>query len=249
MPLLQTDSTSVFFAHVPKTGGTSVEDYLQQHYGPLSLYDPDWLGRKAAGLPRKFPCSEQHLVWADARTLFDTKPDLVFGLVRDPLQRAISEYRFQARSFPHMQRLTQRGFSVWLAVMEAAYRRDPYVMDNHLRPQSDFLPHEATVFRLEEGMEPVVDWLQTHLGGVAGQVPHAQKSAECPTLQDRIAPSKADMARITRLYHKDYVRFGYQHPIGGFEFATLYRPAPVKHTLYAMVKGRKVTRAYRRKYI
>ena len=39
MPLAHWNNCSIFFAHVPKTGGSSVEDYLIRRFGPLSIID------------------------------------------------------------------------------------------------------------------------------------------------------------------------------------------------------------------
>ena len=39
MPLACHNGQSIFFAHDPKAGGSSVEDYLIQRFGPLSLID------------------------------------------------------------------------------------------------------------------------------------------------------------------------------------------------------------------
>ena len=117
MPLLHSKAATVYYAHVPKAGGTSIEDYLIAQFGPLSLYDPYWTARSQPGWPQKFACSDQHLVWADACALMESPPDLVFGMVRDPLGRVISEYRFQSRHNRKMGWLTRRGFSVWLAVL------------------------------------------------------------------------------------------------------------------------------------
>ena len=36
MPLAHWNNCSIFFAHVPKTGGSSVEDYLIRRFGPLA---------------------------------------------------------------------------------------------------------------------------------------------------------------------------------------------------------------------
>lgn len=35
----------------------------------------------------------------------------------------------------------------------------PYDLDNHPRLANGLVPHDATVFRLDDGMEPVVAWL------------------------------------------------------------------------------------------
>ena len=43
--------------------------------------------------------------------------------------------------------------------------KEPFLYDNHLRPQSDIVPEGAAIFRLEEGLAPLV----AHLDSLAGK--------------------------------------------------------------------------------
>ncbi|WP_425093904.1 sulfotransferase family 2 domain-containing protein [Tropicimonas sp. S265A] len=214
MPVLSTQAGLLYFAHVPKTGGTSVEEYIIGNYGPLELIDRGWHEARLQGerAGARFRCSDQHLVWADALTLLPRAPDTVFGIVRDPVARIISEYRFQVRFRPQLRWLTRMGFSVWLAALLRAARIDPYICDNHIRPQADFLPPEARVFRLEEGLDTLPGWIAEHCGppAVGLDMHHSQKA---PTGQSRpIVPSRYDLRLIKGFYAVDYTRFGYPDP-------------------------------------
>lgn len=214
MPALEHGGKLVFFAHVPKSGGTSVEDYLSSAYGPLSLYDRDWHDARLRGerADAHYPCSDQHRSWADALPELARNPDLVFGIVRDPWTRLLSEFKFQKRFRPRHKFVTRLGFSVWLATMEHALRANPYICDNHIRPQTDFLPDEAMVFHLENGLGELERWLSDHLGPPAHSdgMPHSQKDAGRPRRKPH--PRRADMRRAMRMYREDYQRFGYAFP-------------------------------------
>lgn len=214
MPALSTQAGLLYFAHVPKTGGTSVEEYLIRNYGALDLIDRGWHEARLRGerADARFQCSDQHLVWEDALTCLPQPPDMVFGVVRDPVKRLISEYRFQIHYRPKLRWLTRLGFSAWLAAMLRAARRDPYICDNHIRPQTDFLPSEAKVFRLEEGLSALPGWVADQVGppAVGLEMHHSQKA---PEEQARpIVPSRRALKAIKTFYAVDYARFGYAPP-------------------------------------
>ena len=157
------------------------------------------------------PNSPQHLVWEDVAKTLPRPPDEVFAVVRDPVMRLVSEHQWQRhrRSGTVLGRaLAFLPFSLWLGLMLEAARLHPHVFDNHLRPQSDFVPRGARLFRLEDGLEPVATWLKKTAGAPdAGDVfPHA--------LPARTRPSVAACCKsmIARAHAIDYARFGYPCP-------------------------------------
>ena len=88
MPIVQTPKGLIFFAHVPKTGGSSVEEYLVRRFGgPLSLIDNNKnKGVRGTGLIT--PAT--HLAVTDLRELLP-RLHYSFAVVRDPLSRLQSE--------------------------------------------------------------------------------------------------------------------------------------------------------------
>jgi hypothetical protein len=216
MPSVEINGRLIYFAHCPKAGGTSVERFMVDRWGDSVRllgwgWDRRWAGRgERAG---EVPSSPQHYVWKDARRALPREPDEVFTVVRDPVTRMVSEYRYQREG-----RLTglfgrpvrTLGFSTWLRLMFALAERNPYTHDNHFRSQVDFLPSEGVrVFRLEDGLRPVLAWL----AGLAEEyppeaVPHDLKSArEAP-----VVPTASDKGLIFRRFSADYRRFGYPQP-------------------------------------
>ena len=156
------------------------------------------------------PCSPQHLIWEDALRTLPVRPDTVFAVVRDPATRLQSEYRWQrsARRGTRLGRaLARLPFSLWLRLMLAMAARHPHAFDNHLRPQADFIPYTARIFRLEDGLEPVIAWLADETGLIGPtRIPHAIPTGS----GDSLAP--ADAARIAQAHARDYQRFGYAAP-------------------------------------
>lgn len=213
MPSLTLDDRLIWFAHCPKAGGTSIETLLVNTWadqvGHLRWgWDLWW--KRGGWREASPPCSPQHLVWRDAEQILPTAPDLVFALVRDPATRMMSEYRYQRR----YRRGTWAGrafallpFPIWIRVMLAVAQRNPYAFDNHLRPQSDFIPVHARVFRLEDGIGPVVDWLgQVTQTGDLAVPPQMLKTAPGPR------PALGTLALIGAVFAEDYARFGYTTP-------------------------------------
>lgn len=216
MPSLTLPSRLIWFAHCPKTGGTSVEQAMVARWGDAVGHlhwgwDRWWAGGgwRVADPPN----SPQHLVWADAVAVLPRAPDAVFALVRDPAARMASEYRWQRahrRGSRAGRALARLPFSLWLRLMLAMARRNPFAFDNHFRPQAEFVPVSAVVFRLEDGLSEVFAWLAETTGTKdVVAPPHALNTGgAAPALQG------TDLARIATAFAEDYARFGYPRPVG-----------------------------------
>lgn len=214
MPSLTLPDRLIWFAHCPKAGGTSVEQAMVARWGDAVGHlhwgwDIWW--RQGGWRVADPPNSPQHLVWEDARLVLPRAPDAVFAVVRDPVARMASEHRWQRRG----RRATRLGravawlpFPLWLRVMLSAARRHAHVFDNHFQPQSLFVPETAVVFRLEQGLAPVLQWLGATTGaeGALENIPHAIPSGAGP----EVAPEEA--ALIGQVFAADYARFGYGPP-------------------------------------
>lgn len=216
MPSLTLDGRLIYFAHCPKAGGTSVERFMVERWGnAVGMLGWGWDRKWAREGERagEIPSSPQHYVWEDARRVLPRAPDHVFTVVRDPVARMVSEYRYQQAgrlTRPFGRPLRGLGFGAWLRLMFAMADRNPYTHDNHFRPQTDLVPKgEVTVFRLEDGLDPVFAWLCRLAGAPAPEVPpHDLKAAN----GRRVMPSEADKALIYLRFRSDYARFGYAPP-------------------------------------
>ncbi len=215
MPSLSLPDRLIWFAHCPKAGGTSVEQFMVARWGPAVghlHWGWDLWWRRGGWRVADPPNSPQHLTWRDALQQLPDAPDTVFAVVRDPVARMASEYRWQR----HGRRGTRMGkllsylpFSVWLRLMLAAADRNPHSFDNHFRPQDDFVPETARVFRLEDGLDVVAVWLAEMAGEPLepGEgFPHMLSTRE------RTAITEDDCALIGAVYAADFTRFGYSLP-------------------------------------
>lgn len=213
MPSLSCADKLIWFAHCPKAGGTSIEQFMVARWGAAVghlHWGWDLWWRKGGWRNAEPPNSPQHLIWRDAKRQLPRPPDVVFALIRDPVARMASEYRWQRRG----RRGTRAGkllarlpFPLWLRLMLAVAHRNPYAFDNHFQLQSAFIPQGATVFRLEDGLGPVRDWLGSVTGtGALSPMPHAIPSGP----KTAVAPREA--ALIGAAFAEDYARFGYPCP-------------------------------------
>lgn len=213
MPIVRIANALVYYAHVPKCAGSSVEDYLARRFGPLAFLD-----RRHLAIPepaRWSRTSPQHADWAAIERLFP--PGFLtaaFAVVRHPLDRAVSAYRFQAEVEGTVP--DGMGFGEWLDAEARARAETPYRSDNHSRPQVDFLPPENTlpcqIFHLEHGLDALIPWLDTLAGNQDG--PRAMGHAnEAGALRRKdigpVTPTPEDHAKIAKIYAQDFQRLNY----------------------------------------
>ena len=195
MPVISISGKQVMFIHVPKTGGSSIEARLAE-IGPVRL------GAGNAG--NGFPCSPQHFHGALLEQLFGAEDfDWAFMIVRHPVSRMVSQYRYETAK--RGQPSHAPPFTLWLRETLLARRGDPYVRDNHMRPQHEFEAFGAAVFRFEAGLDASLAALGRAVGvSVEGVCHWRKRSAPTP-----VEPSAADVAMIRQAYAEDFERYGY----------------------------------------
>ncbi len=206
MPIYVKDDRSVLFVHVPKAGGSTLERMFRQAGWTEHLRET----RRTD--PQVFPlwrCSPQHLHADLLQAIFDLeKFDVVFMVTREPLARFRSEYAMRHTQDP---RTDAAAVEEWADRVLGRYERNPFVLDNHLRPQHEFEVPVGERYRLEQGLEAIVaDLNARHDLGLGPRVPHALSSQK----RSGIASSDVELsprlrARLEELYAEDFHRYGY----------------------------------------
>ena len=206
MPILQFEGRNILYMHVPKTAGTSVEAWLHS-LAPLHLS-----ATYTGGWTNTFRCSPQHLDADDIRRLFaDGFFAYAFMFVRNPYARLESEYRFLCCDDKIRQLPSDHGsrppFARWAVRELRAAEQDPWILDNHLRPQWEFVYPGADCFKMEDGLAKGLTKAAARIGAPPPEtVPALNRTAgkDIETIWD--AESR-DL--VARRYARDFKEFGY----------------------------------------
>lgn len=209
MPIFRIGQQLHYYAHIPKCGGSSVEQYLSDRFGALGFYNRQFHAVRTE--PERWSkTSAQHVDWA---TLTSLVPEAwiasAFTVVRHPVARAVSSFQFQrdVEGLIGADETFDDWFSRWVDERSARL----YAFDNHLRPQSDIAPAWATVFPLEAGLDALVPYLDGLAGdeGGARSIPFTNKS-KGDHAGARPVPSERTLRLIGEVYAEDFRRYGYR---------------------------------------
>ena len=163
MPIIRHGGRLIHFAHVPKCAGTAVARYVTNRTGPMAFWESRFLS--VPPHQRWTKSSPQHVPLAALERLFPPGFfDASFAVVRHPADRLAAVYLFQLEKEGSVP--PDLGFDSWLDGLGAPgdpAAADPFRLDNHTRPMQDFVPLDAAVFRIEDGMDRVQAWLDTAL--------------------------------------------------------------------------------------
>lgn len=203
MPIFRVNNELHCFAHVPKCAGTTIEAHLVNRFGPLGLL----------GTEKGFNVSLQHLTWAQVTSVVpEIWIDSSFAVVRHPLARFVSAYNMRLSQVhpPFPREISITDFLDWA---EVRLHKHPALLDNHLRPQVDFMSQETRVFRLEEGLAAVIADLDRIFGARPDLPPlghhdfHDPETEKLFDVTDRLPAGVAE--RVAQIYAVDYARFDY----------------------------------------
>ena len=131
-------------------------------------------------------------------------------MVRHPVKRLVSAFQFQVEVEGTVAPLwsVDEWFDDWLKRAAA----EPFLYDSHIRPMADLVPADAAVFRMEDGLDPIVghlDWLAGNKDGERTIAPENVRRKAMPADAARLTPSPETLARIADYYAEDFRRFGY----------------------------------------
>jgi len=203
MPVFSKDGNVVFFVHVPKTGGRTIEARFQASGFRLSYIDME-----AGGLNCVRLCSPQHMDAAQYTRIFDlSKFDFMFAVVREPLSRLKSELGMHLQ---HNFRNSVTQNDKWVLEALTGYQANPYLYDNHLRPQYEFIAPGVDVFRFEDGLDSILAEVQrrnSDISLVPGNTRIGSREERSGFSSSEIALSENMTQRIREFYAADYERY------------------------------------------
>lgn len=203
MPIFFRDNIRILYIHVPKTGGTAVEFFFAANGFGTAYLDR---GNEPGNLNPVRVCSPQHMESAILSRVFRLSAfDYVFMTVRHPLARFVSEYnmrRSEGVALPEINRSVKQLLS--------RYKDDPYLLDNHIRPQSEFWVPGCDVFKQEDGFGP--RWVDSLSRRVQSEF--SSRHLETPMKFDSGGASVVDLdeesvALLRAFYREDLNKFAY----------------------------------------
>lgn len=198
MPVYRIGSKTVLFIHIPKTAGMAMGAHLAG--AGKAAFEQRIAFRGGTFGPRHQPAAVLEKIFLPEMI------DYAFMVVRHPVARLVSEYRYQRRHGTiQLSRLRMFGFDAWLRYALFRLKSNPDWRVGHFRPQALYECFDCEVFRYEEGLEPVTRRL-SELTGVAipSSPPPANVSVPRP-----VRISRASLDLIAEYYEADFRRFGY----------------------------------------
>jgi Sulfotransferase family len=142
MPVMVREEAAVLFIHIPKCGGSSFEQGMSNR-GWRELLSIRGISTKQLKFMR---CSPQHMhAELLIRIIYPELFNNIVTLVREPVSRLKSEYAWQ-----QVQGITNLSPEIWIEHVFAEFAKNPFIYDNHIRPQNEFILDKGLIFRLEE---------------------------------------------------------------------------------------------------
>jgi hypothetical protein len=196
MPFYRINGKDVIFIHIPKTGGTSVNGILMRH------------GRRFLHYTEKIPglrVSPQHFhAEILSSLLHGYSVDYLFSVVRNPIDRLRSEYRMRVKT----NSASGMSFDRWWADNSRKYETNPFHLDNHLRPQVEFILDGCEIFKLEDGLNLAMDRVFMRIG--LTEMPPHNHVRKGDTVD--IQMSAETVESVLSFYRADFEAFSYTHP-------------------------------------
>ncbi|CAH7428144.1 hypothetical protein VCHA48O428_90027 [Vibrio chagasii] len=201
MPIIVNDKNEIIlFSHIPKNGGTSVENALKNNY-EMTLYNHD-SSYFINGV------SPQHIEYRVLSKIIPTKMiEKSFAVVRNPVNRIVSEYKYTVERNRRIKLLFDINEFVSFSIKKSQGNRK--FQDNHIRPQVDFVFDGMSIYKLETDMGSLSNDLKSKFDFYfASEIPHSNKSTH--KVDEEL--SDASLKVISEYYKEDFERFGYQVP-------------------------------------
>jgi len=193
MPILrELNGEQVLFLHIPKTAGTSLKSHLAVNVE--LVFDLKF--------QEELPCPPQHFHLELLTKLGVTKIcSSKFAVVRHPIDRFISEYTYRKKVDAKFKYFS---FGAFVIFCKYVYAKNPYLLANHIRLQSDFLDDSIRIFKLEDGINLVLEAYPSLFNKSNSELNWKNRSPSNIVEIDKVIFDK-----LRTFYLKDFTQLGY----------------------------------------
>jgi hypothetical protein len=198
MPIFKNKNNDfILFIHIPKSGGTSINTIIERasHLHGISL------------TRGSLPVAPQHFHAALLSQVgYADIAHGSFAITREPLNRLVSEYQYRCKNSPFIKKLFD--FETFARFSIDEYDNNSYILDNHIRPQNQFVLPDTKTYKYEDGLfQAMEDISGSFFVEVKGTIRHENRS---PHITVKL--SQAGYQKVLSFYADDYKRFGYLNP-------------------------------------
>ena len=204
MPIFYNKDSSVLFVHIPKCGGTSLELAIQKSGYSIALLDS---GIKSETF-KFWKCSPQHFHYKMLNSFVNVESiKFKFAIVRNPYDRIISEYVMRNKNVNIDKR---PNMSSWIKNIFSRFKKNNYILDNHIRPQVDFIHRDMHIYKLEDGLSQLYLALETANFYIdKNKISHVKHYSSVGLVPKDIHLSEDDKYLIYEFYKEDFNALGY----------------------------------------
>ena len=206
MPFITLAGKNMLYMHIPKNGGTTVESWLAT-VAPLHFSTDYNLGYSPT-----FRSTPQHFTADDIQKLFaEGFFSYSFLFARNPYNRIESEYR-HLHKIGHLKKSLKNLFIIptfdqWTKESLQKIKSDPWIWDNHLRPQWEYIYPSSDIYKMEDGLLNGIKSVAIKMGVTPpSELPHLNHTRDV-----KVATRWSDESRllVQKYYARDFKEFGY----------------------------------------
>lgn len=209
MPILFKENKFCHFAHIPKCGGISIEKYCRDIGLKIGFLDNYYVSKPA---PQPWTLSSpQHVDgYSLTRLIPLTFFNFGFAVVRDPISRFISAFKWQKFRERKIKKSIDINTFISEELVHIVNKIGQY--DNHFLPQIKFFVKDLnyTVFSLAQNLEPVKKFIDNEFLGFDAdtKMGHHNKTVDVPSSVNLNSELTDISLKILRdIYSEDYEKF------------------------------------------
>lgn len=210
MPVYVKKDKVVLFVHIPKTGGSSVNELFVS-----SGWDRFFYGKNIDDTHKKlryvYKSTPQHWEKKVLKNVFRTNRfTAMFCISRHPISRFKSEFAYRNKDLSKDQ-LTKRFVTKWLLRNLWQYFKNRNHKDNHLKPQSRFIFKGIATYKSESGFQQIFEQLNRDFNlDLPTTRELRKKNSETFSIQSKDVPISLFARYILWVFYlKDFLIFRY----------------------------------------